>query len=970
MSSEKETRSSVLKKTLFSDTYVEICEYKPKSKLPPGSILMGRMMHLLKPKKGGQKTISIQEASNVVASEVRNDWINKNVYPGQKKGVARKIKADYEHFRYLRKQLNCVTKPKSEKFLSEASQFNDSLTRFAYDIRCRDKTYQEQMEADFGVKMNKNDEEFYQDNCFGTYKFTCTNTVPKDWVRKRKRKNERQHAEREKVLKLEEESKEQKLIDRHELNVSLNDEISDEMKEEVLSTSTECKKQNYTRRQLFVENKTVKEGEANSNIQFPKFQTRSSKKVSSESIAFFPKVKVRKSFKTLNESVIRCIVQCQSESTCSTLEVCKIMVNVANMIFQQDWELPENKDKDESEEKDEIETDYSSEEEKNEQGNTQEGEQCQQKKRKCKKDLTFTLPSRRTIMRYLEDASFMNLKYVAEQVLNNEESVVTVGLDDTTKAAGHKNFDIKTDHITIKGKSEPKKTFTTGYIENLSHSGADGATAYNLKLKCLAILADCTVDDLKSHIDFWMSDRGSDLDVLLEKMGVEEDKRLKCCAHVILSVDNAIDKVFKNTEQMIGVQKILKLSAGEEIFRSPGSSIHTLGLIALAKLLSPSHAQHSVSLYNEYKLWLESNQIDISNTFKGFVSNRFGRIAELAKTFLSHQEYIIAFFEAVVDENSNKLVLAVATFVQNEWFSECARIYAKLGELIIFPLIEFLGIDKQGEKNAERNWSSAKTFFEHKLSLLKDMQTVIEEANPNGLEKLEASCLGEVITSVERQINMVPYFKNEENSVDVIKLECAPLTNLGCESEFAKFDYRVKVSGGSTSIQTHSKKNIVATNGLLIDSSFENMSEEGKMQEWSWARRSKETSEVRKLEKDFIQTVKVTKKIALVKKEKLKLEKTRKTMDALEKCKKHGGPITPGCIDLLEHLNNMQLLLEIGYLRLTTCPHIRQMRRLKQNEKYVMQKFTNKELRASIKNAIAPTNEISEDVQSMLNSVL
>ena len=64
-------------------------------------------------------------------------------------------------------------------------------------------------------------------------------------------------------------------------------------------------------------------------------------------------------------------------------------------------------------------------------------------------------------MRYLEDASFMNLKYVAEQVLNNEESVVTVGLDDTTKAAGHKNFDIKTDHITIKGKSEPKKTFTT-----------------------------------------------------------------------------------------------------------------------------------------------------------------------------------------------------------------------------------------------------------------------------------------------------------------------------------------------------------------------------------------------------------------------------------------------------------------------------------------------------------------------------
>jgi len=67
-------------------------------------------------------------------------------------------------------------------------------------------------------------------------------------------------------------------------------------------------------------------------------------------------------------------------------------------------------------------------------------------------------------------------------------------------------------------------------------------------------------------------------------------------------------------------------------------------LKAIAKLLSPSHASHSVSLYSEYKLWLESNQIDLCNSFKGFISNRFGRIAELAKIFLSHQEYIKAFF--------------------------------------------------------------------------------------------------------------------------------------------------------------------------------------------------------------------------------------------------------------------------------------------------------------------------------------
>ena len=76
---------------------------------------------------------------------------------------------------------------------------------------------------------------------------------------------------------------------------------------------------------------------------------------------------------------------------------------------------------------------------------------------------------------------------------------------------------------------------------------------------------------------------------------------------------------------------------------------------------------------------------------------------------------------------------------------------------------------------------------------------------------------------------MVPYFRNESaNNVDTTKLDSAPLTNLGCESEFSKFDHRVKVTGGSTSIQTHSKKNIVVTNGLLIDSAFKKLPENEK----------------------------------------------------------------------------------------------------------------------------------------------
>ena len=53
---------------------------------------------------------------------------------------------------------------------------------------------------------------------------------------------------------------------------------------------------------------------------------------------------MQNTFKIFKESVLRCIVQSQSESTCSTMEVCKIMVNVANIIFHQEWKLPDNKE--------------------------------------------------------------------------------------------------------------------------------------------------------------------------------------------------------------------------------------------------------------------------------------------------------------------------------------------------------------------------------------------------------------------------------------------------------------------------------------------------------------------------------------------------------------------------------------------------------------------------------------------------
>lgn len=370
----------------------------------------------------------------------------------------------------------------------------------------------------------------------------------------------------------------------------------------------------------------------------------------------FPRVKIRHSRKNINENIIRCTIHCLAKCKVTPQDLGSIIVNVANMIFDQEWVLQN--------EEEECDEDSGDEE--------QDSTDFTLKRRTEMNAISYQFPSRRSINRYLEDANYLNLELVARHILEKGDGVVTVGLDDTTKAAGHRLYDVKADHVTIAGgPSFKRKVLTMGYVQNTSHSGEAGAKSYDFKLQCLAVLSNTTVtEEIKEQVDFWMSDRAGDCSTLLQHLGIDDSKILKCCGHVILGVDHAIDKVFRNTEQKIGVQNLLQVSAGEKVFSSPSSSIHTLALIAIAKLLSSSHAAHSVSLYNDYTNWMTINGNE--HGFNGFVANRFGRIAELAKQFLKRRKSIIDFFDGIVDENSNKLVLAVATFIQCEWFVCCA----------------------------------------------------------------------------------------------------------------------------------------------------------------------------------------------------------------------------------------------------------------------------------------------------------
>ena len=144
------------------------------------------------------------------------------------------------------------------------------------------------------------------------------------------------------------------------------------------------------------------------------------------------------------------------------------------------------------------------------------------------------------------------------------------------------------------------------------------------------------------------------------------------------------------------------------MFSGGSNSIWWLGLIAFAKLLSPSHAQQSISLYSLYKEFLTRDSLTSSETsdlsrkllkdgFSSFSSNRFGRLPELSSTFISHEPLLKEFFNSSVDENANKLFQACYTYLDSEWFTTCCQITAENDQVII-SASQVSSRNRQGEK--------------------------------------------------------------------------------------------------------------------------------------------------------------------------------------------------------------------------------------------------------------------------------
>ena len=196
------------------------------------------------------------------------------------------------------------------------------------------------------------------------------------------------------------------------------------------------------------------------------------------------------------------------------------------------------------------------------------------KRKKPVSTLNLTLPTRKTVAHWMEELSLLSLKSVAEAIVNatKEEPTVTYGCDDTVKAAGNNRIDTKTVRVIIIGDDHKKESYSTGFHHNISHSSNDSARIVSHDIAKLAILAGCDYDDMLSLIRFFMRDRAGDSDTMLEELGVCTDKDLKCNAHILLAIDDAIDKILKHTETAIGLSSLIGQGAAH-VFNSSKNSI-------------------------------------------------------------------------------------------------------------------------------------------------------------------------------------------------------------------------------------------------------------------------------------------------------------------------------------------------------------------------------------------------------------
>ncbi len=205
--------------------------------------------------------------------------------------------------------------------------------------------------------------------------------------------------------------------------------------------------------------------------------------------------------------------------------------------------------------------------------------------------------------------------------------------------------------------------------------------------------------------------------------------------------------------------------------------------------------------------------------------------------------FIKEFFEKVVDRHSNKLVLAVHAYQTSEWFILCCTIAKKFYEEVTLPIKQMLRIDEYKKMSGpERSWQSLKNGFRDICTKLANYGKM----NPStGRQKLEMNVAAQVKEAIERQLDAMKFYRDEDVSPEVSgAMKQTPRTNLGCESEFSHGDMDLKRAGGSTSLKTVSDKHVIKRNALYQKQKWQELSIKEKRKNWKWAATSPQAIKV------------------------------------------------------------------------------------------------------------------------------
>ena len=155
-----------------------------------------------------------------------------------------------------------------------------------------------------------------------------------------------------------------------------------------------------------------------------------------------------------------------------------------------------------------------------------------------------------------------------------------------------------------------------------------------------------------------------------------------------------------------------------------------------------------------------------------------------------------------------------------------------------------------------------KKFYSQLLSELLCVAS-LSKSSGSGSQHLESLAAKNIHDSVARQLKYMKYFGEESIPEKVTeKIDSAPLTNSGSESNFSQLDMECRRGSGQTKLETMSNRHMVKGNKYFESEQWNEMTSELKAKEWNFSRNSQEAKIVKEMRNKFLNKVKNAEKLA------------------------------------------------------------------------------------------------------------